>query len=88
MSWEYVITDMAGAHFWAGDGFIPIDQWDLGRDDILRYPSEDEARQEVVRQRKKGNYLKVIRQTVRQAHGTSYLLAQEDLRADELHRLN
>jgi hypothetical protein len=88
MNWDYVITDMAGAHFWTGDGFIPIEQWDLGRDAILWFASEAQARQEVLQQRNKGNYLKVVRQTVRQAHGTSYLLAQEDLRADEIHRLN
>jgi hypothetical protein len=88
MNWEYVITDMGSAHFWTGGGFIPIELWNLGRDEILSFPTEAKARKEVLRQRKRGTYLKVVRQIIKEANGTSHLLAQEDVSGDAIYRLN
>jgi hypothetical protein len=88
MSWEYAITDVAGEHFWTGSGFLPVEEWDLDRQAILCFASEDGARLEVLRQRKRGMYLKVVRQLIRQEQGAAYLLAHQDVADLDSHRLN
>jgi hypothetical protein len=73
VKYDYVLTDIAGEHYWTGNDFIPVRYFDPRVDLILRFATEQEAYDaaaECLRQRR---YLqvKVLRRGRRPTWGAS-----------------